>query len=102
MTEKTNSVVPVVDSLSLYVGVSPAHYTATREWRTQKEIVWWVPVSSSRVGRRESIFGLQENENERKRKRALEDEGEDGGAPKQKLPNYSTFAERMMVSDTPL
>ena len=74
-----------------------------REWRTlqaQKEIVWWV--SSSRVGRRESIFGLQENENERKRKRALEDEGEDGGAPKQKLPNYSTFAERMMVGDTPL
>ena len=35
-------------------------------------------------------------------KRALEDEGEDGGAPKQKLPNYSSFAERMMVGDTPL
>ena len=48
------------------------------------------------------IFGLQENENQRKRKRALDEEGEDGGAPKQKLPNYSNFAERMMVGDTPL
>ena len=70
----------LVDSLSLNVGVDQStHCTATREfeWQTlqaQKEIVWWV--SSSRVGRRESIFGLQENENQRKRKRAFEEEGE--------------------------
>ena len=39
-------------------------------------------------------------EKQRKRKRALEEEGEDGGAPKKKLPNYSSVAERMMVGGT--